>query len=339
MKIGEVARRSGVSARMLRHYDALGLVRPSGRTVAGYREYADTDLRRIFHVESLRTLGLSLKEIGRALDDPGFTPSALVDDLIAQTQQTIETQTTLLARLRQVAAAEPRAWDEVLDVVSLLRRLAAPSTGERQHAALDAVGAAPGVVLADALLREDNLNVAGALRWALVQDDATAGDLGDAVRVLEQALESPDQLVRRRAAETLAEFPGDAALRAALGHHDPTVRGVVAIELGARGDTVAVPELIAMILRGDRDVPAAEALAVIALGPEREQGIIADLMSAFAGSGEYSVRQRVVQALAEFAGPAATAALDALRGDADERIARTAEYVLRVRSGAGTTER
>ena len=69
MRIGEVAERSGVSARMLRHYDALGLVRPSQRSSTGYREYAPEDIRRIFHVESLRSLGLSLKEIGRALDE------------------------------------------------------------------------------------------------------------------------------------------------------------------------------------------------------------------------------------------------------------------------------
>jgi hypothetical protein len=61
--IGEVARRSGVSARMLRHYDALGLVRPTGRTGGGYREYSDEDIRRIFHIESLRSLGLSLRDV------------------------------------------------------------------------------------------------------------------------------------------------------------------------------------------------------------------------------------------------------------------------------------
>ena len=48
MLIGEVARRSGVSTRMLRHYDALGLVRPTGRTVGGYREYSAEDIRGIF---------------------------------------------------------------------------------------------------------------------------------------------------------------------------------------------------------------------------------------------------------------------------------------------------
>ncbi|MQT04258.1 MerR family transcriptional regulator, partial [Streptomyces jumonjinensis] len=93
MLIGDVARRSGVSARMLRHYESLGLVRPTGRTDSGYREYSSDNIRRIFHIESLRSLGLSLRDIRRALDDPGFAPAELVDDLIRQTRDRITAET------------------------------------------------------------------------------------------------------------------------------------------------------------------------------------------------------------------------------------------------------
>ena len=64
MRIGEVSRRSGVSARMLRHYDRIGLVQPSERTGAGYRDYSEDDLRRLLQVEALRSL-----ENERALDE------------------------------------------------------------------------------------------------------------------------------------------------------------------------------------------------------------------------------------------------------------------------------
>ncbi len=107
MLIGEVARRSGVSARMLRHYDALGLVRPTGRTVGGYREYSPADIRRIFHVEGLRTLGLSLSQIARALDDPGFAPVTLVGDLIRKTEERLHREQELLDRLRRGGGARP----------------------------------------------------------------------------------------------------------------------------------------------------------------------------------------------------------------------------------------
>src|SRR5688500_3223316 len=98
---------------MLRHYDSLGLVRPTGRTEAGDREYSSVDIRRIFHIESLRSLGLSLRDVRRALDDPGFMPSELVDDLIRQTRQRIAGETELLTRLRRIGAAEPAGWEEV----------------------------------------------------------------------------------------------------------------------------------------------------------------------------------------------------------------------------------
>ncbi|WP_280488371.1 MerR family transcriptional regulator, partial [Nocardia farcinica] len=107
MLIGEVARRSGVSARMLRHYDALGLVRPTGRTVGGYREYSPADIRRIFHVEGLRTLGLSLSQIARALDDPGFAPATLVGDLIRKTEERLHREQELLDRLRRGGPPPP----------------------------------------------------------------------------------------------------------------------------------------------------------------------------------------------------------------------------------------
>src|SRR5688500_17572052 len=99
---------------MLRHYDTLGLVRPTGRTVGGYREYSAEDTRRIFHVESLRSLGLSLRQIARALEDPAFTPAALVGDLIRWTEERLEQEQELLERLRTVDASAPEGWEGVL---------------------------------------------------------------------------------------------------------------------------------------------------------------------------------------------------------------------------------
>lgn len=154
MLIGEVARRSGVSARMLRHYESLGLVRPTGRSGNGYREYSGDDIRRIFHVESLRSLGLSLRDVGRALEDPGFTPSELVDDLILRTRERIESETELLTRLRRIGAAEPADWQDVLQTVTLLHALGSTSAGTRQRAALSSVDEVPVEALVEAVLGE-----------------------------------------------------------------------------------------------------------------------------------------------------------------------------------------
>ncbi|MEU8271059.1 MerR family transcriptional regulator [Sphaerisporangium sp. NPDC049002] len=203
MLIGEVARRSGVSARMLRHYDSLGLVRPTGRSDAGYREYSSEDIRRIFHIESLRSLGLSLREVGRALDDPGFTPSELVDDLIRQTRERIASETELLTRLRRIGAAKPAGWEDVLQTVALLQALGSKSAGKRQRAALSSVEEVPvpAEALVEAVLSEKDPNVAGALRWALAQ----SGDAG--LALLAEGLGSPVAEVRKRAVQSIAEIP------------------------------------------------------------------------------------------------------------------------------------
>jgi DNA-binding transcriptional MerR regulator len=66
--VGELSRLTGVTVRTLHHYDAIGLVRPSQRTPAGYRLYDDPDVLRLQQVLVLRELGVPLDEIGAAID-------------------------------------------------------------------------------------------------------------------------------------------------------------------------------------------------------------------------------------------------------------------------------
>ncbi|MFF0751793.1 HEAT repeat domain-containing protein [Streptomyces sp. NPDC004267] len=350
MLIGEVAQRSGVSARMLRHYEKLGLVRPSGRTGSGYREYSGEDVRRIFHIESLRSLGLSLREIGLALDDPGFTPSALVADLIRQTRERIAAETELLTRLSRIDAAEPTDWTDVLKVVELLHALASPNADTRQRAALNsATPAAPAdetpvpvEALVDAVLGEPDPNVAGALRWALARsgDDSAPG-------LLAQGLGSPDAGVRKRAVQTLAELPGERAgrqLRDALGHTDGVVRRYAALALGARGVADAIPTLVDVIVEGSTDTDAADALSTLASDPASDtpaadpiaDRIAAGLVDRLARPGTTAAaRGRLTQALAGIPGPTASRALAELSRDEDRAVALTATYLLHLHERDG----
>ncbi|MFJ4333479.1 MULTISPECIES: MerR family transcriptional regulator [unclassified Streptomyces] len=334
MLIGEVARRSGVSARMLRHYESLGLVRPSGRTGSGYREYSRQDIRRIFHIESLRSLGLSLREIGRALDEPGFAPSALVDDLIRRTRERIAAETELLTRLRRIDAAGPAGWEDVLQAVSLLQALGSKSADARQRAALSSAGeaAVPVEALVEAALGETDPNVAGALRWAL----ARAGD--DGAALLAEGLGSPVAAVRERAVRALTELPGGEAtarLRHALESPDAQVRGYAALALGAQGVAEAVPTLIDMIVAGRNDTDAADALSVLASDTATADRIAAGLVGRLAhDTTEGPARGRLTQALAGVPGTRASRALAELSRDEDRAVALTATYLLRLR-GAG----
>ncbi|MFF8452753.1 MerR family transcriptional regulator [Streptomyces leeuwenhoekii] len=331
MLIGEVARRSGVSTRMLRHYDALGLVRPTGRTVGGYREYSAEDVRRIFHVESLRSLGLSLKQIGRALQDPGFTPSALVSDLIRWTEERLARERELLERLRAIDASAPGDWQDVLRTVELMRELDSASAARRQQAVLARPEGrpVPAELLAGAVLAESDPVVAGALRWALARSG------GDGVAALAAGAQSEDVDIRRRAVLAIAgmpEAPGATeVLEEALADPDPRVRGHAALALGRHGVAAAVPALVGMVVEGSRDVDAAEALGTLSQDPVWADRITAALVDELtAPAADSATRIRLTQALVELGGTAARQALRQLAQDDDRTVALVASALARV---------
>jgi len=61
--IGDAARLTGVTAKMIRHYESIGLIPAAGRTVAGYRLYGPNDLHRLTFIKRARSLGFSIKDI------------------------------------------------------------------------------------------------------------------------------------------------------------------------------------------------------------------------------------------------------------------------------------
>lgn len=67
MNIGQAAERSGVSAKMIRHYESIGLVERARRTDGGYRIYDTNDIHTLRFIRRARDLGFSMKEIGQLL--------------------------------------------------------------------------------------------------------------------------------------------------------------------------------------------------------------------------------------------------------------------------------
>lgn len=67
MKVGEVARRAGVSTRTVRYYEELGLLEPSGRSQGGFRLYTESDLERLMVIEELKLLDVQLAGIREIL--------------------------------------------------------------------------------------------------------------------------------------------------------------------------------------------------------------------------------------------------------------------------------
>lgn len=63
MNIGEAAKASGVNAKLIRHYESIGLIPKASRTDSGYRTYSETDVNVLAFVRRARGLGFSMKEI------------------------------------------------------------------------------------------------------------------------------------------------------------------------------------------------------------------------------------------------------------------------------------
>lgn len=76
--VHEISRLTGVSARTLHHYDAIGLLKPTEKTAAGYRLYDDDALRRLQNILLFRELEFPLKEIKAILDSPMFHPQEAI---------------------------------------------------------------------------------------------------------------------------------------------------------------------------------------------------------------------------------------------------------------------
>ncbi len=82
LKIGELAKRCGMTVRALHHYDAIGLFGPSARSDAGYRLYNRDDIARLHQIQALRRFGVALSDIGTFLDGAGSNLSAILDQQI-----------------------------------------------------------------------------------------------------------------------------------------------------------------------------------------------------------------------------------------------------------------
>jgi MerR family copper efflux transcriptional regulator len=99
MNIGRAAEQSGVSAKMIRYYESIGLIPAGTRTDAGYRTYRENDVHTLRFIKRARTLGFSLEQI-RDLLSLWQNPSRASADVKAIAQQHVE---QLQQRIRELS--------------------------------------------------------------------------------------------------------------------------------------------------------------------------------------------------------------------------------------------
>jgi MerR family transcriptional regulator, copper efflux regulator len=88
MHIGEVAARTDLSLRSLRHWEEVGLLRPSGRTDGGFRLYTEADVDKILVIRRMKPLGFSIEEMKAVMSDlEALDEPAAGDDARAAARQ------------------------------------------------------------------------------------------------------------------------------------------------------------------------------------------------------------------------------------------------------------
>jgi DNA-binding transcriptional MerR regulator len=100
LKVGELAKKTGLTIRTLHHYDAIGLLSPSSRSDAGYRLYNRADIARLHAIQALRQIGMQLSDIVELLARPEQSLSTVVRQQITVLDRQIAQATDLRTRLQ-----------------------------------------------------------------------------------------------------------------------------------------------------------------------------------------------------------------------------------------------
>ena len=124
LKVGQLARRTGLTVRTLHHWDEIGLLRPSHRTASGHRLYDDGDVVRLQRIVSLRQLDLPLDQIAACLARPEYSLVRIMglhlERLRAQAERTRSLCARLEAMLQRMESAEAVSVDEMLTTIEAM---------------------------------------------------------------------------------------------------------------------------------------------------------------------------------------------------------------------------
>jgi DNA-binding transcriptional MerR regulator len=135
-RVGDLARLTGLTVRTLHHYEEVGLLEPASRTESGHRLYDETSVQQLYRVLALRSLGVSLIEVRRFIDDDAVCASILQRHL-EHVEREVEQLTLLRDRLRRICRRPNSRLEtnELLTTIELMSRLQRHVDARRLQAA------------------------------------------------------------------------------------------------------------------------------------------------------------------------------------------------------------
>lgn len=133
LKIGELAKRTGLTVRTLHHYDDIKLLCPSGRSPSGYRLYDRNDIERLHRIQALRRLDIPLADIAVLLEGDTTDLQTVIDQQIAVLEQEVERAVNLRDRLKILrtrihskSESDLHDWLDTLAMMSLYDKYFTP---------------------------------------------------------------------------------------------------------------------------------------------------------------------------------------------------------------------
>jgi DNA-binding transcriptional MerR regulator len=117
--VGRLAAATGLSVRVLRHWDEIGVVSPA-RTAAGHRRYGPAEIIRLYRALALRRTGLRLEQVGALLGDADPDPAATLRAHLAELEDDLRERTRLRDRLREALAAGAAGTTPLMRVIETM---------------------------------------------------------------------------------------------------------------------------------------------------------------------------------------------------------------------------
>ncbi|MEZ5166485.1 MAG: MerR family transcriptional regulator [Acidimicrobiales bacterium] len=132
VRVGDLARATGLTVRALHHYEDVGLLAPVERTAAGHRLYGAAAVDRLYRIGLLRRYGMSLDQIRRTLDDPAWSLAASLSRHLAQIEAEIDERQRLRAGLTAALVDLAHDRDPTHDLIHIFEDMMTTSLVRRR---------------------------------------------------------------------------------------------------------------------------------------------------------------------------------------------------------------